>query len=194
MWRTKSINSNFVRSYCFFLRSPEFPSRVRSVTRREYRAQGIAGDERHKVHCNHRRTPVNGGTRVYVWQQKKGGVVSSSASNSRALLSVRDLQTHFEVGGHAVKAVDGVSFDVYEGKTLGIVGESGCGRPCCLAQSWALRQRQMPQLLAQSTTPELNSSGRANGVAYVLGRGDGNGLSRPDDITQSGCSYRSTTH
>ena len=52
-----------------------FHSRVRSVTRREYRAQGIAGDERHKVHCNHRRTPVNGGTRVYVWQKKGGCVI-----------------------------------------------------------------------------------------------------------------------
>src|SRR5690242_11662737 len=46
------------------------------------------------------------------------------------LLIARDLKKHFPVkggGGRSVQAVDGVSFTVGKGETLGIVGESGCG-------------------------------------------------------------------
>jgi peptide/nickel transport system ATP-binding protein len=44
------------------------------------------------------------------------------------ILSVRDLRTYYRQDEGVVRAVDGASFDVYIGRTLGIVGESGCGK------------------------------------------------------------------
>jgi oligopeptide transport system ATP-binding protein len=44
------------------------------------------------------------------------------------LLQVRDLRTYFFTDEGVVKAVDGISYDLEEGETLGLVGESGCGK------------------------------------------------------------------
>lgn len=48
------------------------------------------------------------------------------------ILEVKDLKKYFRIsGGKDLKAVDGVSFFIERGKTLGIVGESGCGKTTC---------------------------------------------------------------
>ncbi|MBW2053386.1 MAG: ABC transporter ATP-binding protein, partial [Deltaproteobacteria bacterium] len=47
---------------------------------------------------------------------------------ARNILEVKDLKTYFITRSGVVKAVDGVSFSVAEGETLGLVGESACGK------------------------------------------------------------------
>ena len=49
--------------------------------------------------------------------------------NGRALLEIKELKKHFRVGrGATLKAVDGISLEIERGETLGLVGESGCGK------------------------------------------------------------------
>ena len=59
----------------------------------------------------------------------------SAPGTGDVLLEVRDLVKHFNVGGGmfggragTVRAVDGISFALRRGETLGLVGESGCGK------------------------------------------------------------------
>ncbi|WP_299820367.1 ABC transporter ATP-binding protein [uncultured Jannaschia sp.] len=51
-----------------------------------------------------------------------------SAPGDAPLLEVRDLEVEFRIDGHAQRAVQGVSFTLHRGRTLGVVGESGCGK------------------------------------------------------------------
>ena len=55
-------------------------------------------------------------------------VTATPADAARPILEVRDLRTYFFQDEGTVKAVDGAGLSVYAGKTLGIVGESGCGK------------------------------------------------------------------
>jgi peptide/nickel transport system ATP-binding protein len=83
------------------------------------------------------------------------------------LLSVRDLKTYFFSEEGLVKAVDGVSFDIYPRKTLGIVGESGCGK----------------SVTARSILRIVERPGRIVG-GEVLWRRDRNGTSTVIDLVK----------
>src|ERR687894_1640815 len=52
----------------------------------------------------------------------------SPNGNGRALLEIKDLKKHFRVGRETLKAVDGISLEIKRGETVGLVGESGCGK------------------------------------------------------------------
>ena len=58
----------------------------------------------------------------------KGVTVDPQLAKDRTILSVRHLKVFFQSGEYKTKAVHDVSFDIKEGETFGIVGESGCGK------------------------------------------------------------------
>ena len=62
--------------------------------------------------------------------QAKSETSTSARNDTDVLVSVRNLVKHFPVEGSddVVRAVDGVSFQIFAGETLGLVGESGCGK------------------------------------------------------------------
>jgi peptide/nickel transport system ATP-binding protein len=94
---------------------------------------------------------------------RAGGVPRSSTP----FLSVRDLQTYFFADEGTTRAVDGASFDLFAGRTLGVVGESGCGK----------------SVTARSILRIVERPGRIVAGQILLQRGE-NGRSESVDLTR----------
>ena len=78
-------------------------------------------------------------------------------------LEIEDLHAYFFTDVGTVKAVDGVTFDVPTGKTVGVVGESGCGKSVTSLSIMQLLQRPQGQIVSGGI--RLNLGGKAIDVA-----------------------------
>ena len=79
-------------------------------------------------------------------------------TEQKQILSVKDLQIYFNTDEGTVRAVDGVNFEIAQGKTLGVVGESGCGK----------------STVGRALLQILDRNGRINGgeINWVRGSGE----------------------
>ncbi len=101
-------------------------------------------------------------------QPGAGAVMVKAMQRTAPLLQVRGLSTHFAVGGGfrrlrtqpaVVRAVDDLSFDLYRGETVGLVGESGCGKTTVGRTLLRLEQATAGQILFEGVDVT-----RANGA------------------------------
>ena len=74
--------------------------------------------------------------------------------NKEVLVHVSHLKKYFNVSGGTLKAVDDVSFDIYKGETLGMVGESGGGKTTCGRTCIGLYSRTSGEVLFKGVDPE----------------------------------------
>jgi oligopeptide/dipeptide ABC transporter ATP-binding protein len=100
--------------------------------------------------------------------------ISAERATGGLVASVQDLSVHFETKAGLVHAVDGISFDIRHGETLGLVGETGCGK--------SVTARSFIRLVA--SPPGVYAGGRIDfwpSEAQAAGGGPVNLLAIADD-------------
>jgi len=101
----------------------------------------------------------------------------ASTPRSGAFLEVRDLRVHFPTDDGLVKSVDGLSFGIDRGKTLGIVGESGSGKSVTSMSVMGLHKKGTAKISGEilldgkdliSSTPEEVRKMRGKRMAMIF--------------------------
>lgn len=110
-----------------------------------------------------------------VTAQKRGRFLLFKEEERKALIVARGLKKYYPISGSTiginkpvVHAVDGVDFEIYEGETLGIVGESGCGKSTIGRQIVALEKPTSGQVLYQGEVLSEMSTGRLRKIRTHL--------------------------
>ncbi|MBQ7595574.1 MAG: ATP-binding cassette domain-containing protein, partial [Clostridia bacterium] len=100
-------------------------------------------------------------TKEYEKRYKRKNVSESEyltqMKNPSNVLEIEDLHTYFFTDIGTAKAVDGVSFEVPVGKTVGVVGESGCGKSVTSLSIMQLLQRPQGQIVSGSIRINLGN-------------------------------------
>src|SRR3954469_14076298 len=86
----------------------------------------LPGRGLHRHRAEH--LPIAHGARRQSHRRRAARRARSAAGEAHVILEVENLQTHFFTRDGVVRAVDGLSYHLAKGETLGVVGESGCGK------------------------------------------------------------------
>ncbi len=101
------------------------------------------------------------------------------------LLDVRDLRTYFKTDDGIVRAVDGVSFSVRSGQTLGVVGESGSGKSVTMMSILDLNPKPGRMSLADGTPPGPQMDAFLHGTKKHTSISTGQALFRGENLLQA---------
>ena len=92
---------------------------------------------------------------------------TTNMRNENNILEFHNLQTHFFTDSGTVKAVDGVSFSIPKGATVGVVGESGCGKSVTSLSIMRLLQGPQGQIVGGEIRFNNKNSGKAVDIAKL---------------------------
>jgi peptide/nickel transport system ATP-binding protein len=114
-----------------------------------------------------------------------GPVDAPGGAPSEPLLDVRDLRTYFKTDDGTVKAVDGVSFAVRPGQTLGVVGESGSGKSVTMMSILSLNPKPGRLSLDPDTQPGPQMEAFLRGSKKHTSVSTGQALFRGENLLQA---------